>query len=116
MPSYPTLASLPLINSYEHTAAQDPVIRSQTEAGYRQTRPRFTRVPKKWHISYGDLSDADQATLEAFEVTVKYGADLFTWTHPKTATQYSVRFAAPIKYKFTVTDSIWAAEFDLEEV
>ena len=113
---FPTLTSLPLITPYEHSAALDPVIRSDKEAGYEQTRPRFTRVPKQWHIEYGDLSDADQATLEAWEATVQYGAASDTWTHPKTGTQYTIRLAAPIKYRFVETDVVWSASFDLKQV
>jgi phage-related protein len=106
------------VQPYKHSAAFDPTIRVPNyEAGYRQTRPRFTRVPKKWHIAYpGIMTDTDQTTLEAFEVTVKYGADSFTWTHPKTAVQYTVRFASLVEYRFGISDSYWAFEFDLEEV
>ena len=118
MPAFPSLSSTPLVDPYEHTAAFDPVIRLPNfEAGYRPTRPRFTRVPKKWHIAYpGTMTDADRTTLEAFEETVKYGSDSFTWTHPKTAVEYTVRFAAPVKYKFGISDDYWSFEFDLEEV
>jgi phage-related protein len=113
---FPSLSTPPLVSGYEHSAALDPVLRSPLEAGYRQTRPRFTRVPKKWHISYSGLSDSDQSALESFEASVKYGADSFTWTHPKTSTQYTVRFPAPVRYHLGPTDTLWSAEFDLEEV
>jgi len=114
--AFPTLSTLPLITPFEETASLDPVIRSQSEAGYEQTRPRFTRVPEKWHIEYGDLSDADYTALKAWELATKYGADLDTWIHPKTAASHNVRLASPIKYKLNQTDSIWTAVFDLKEV
>ena len=114
--AFPALSTAPLISGYEDGAALDPVIRSSKEAGYVQTRPRFTRVPLKWHVAYGDLSDADEALLRAWETTVKFGADSDTWTHPKTGMNYTVRLAAPIKYKMNEAGSIWTAEFDLEQV
>lgn len=114
--AFPALSTTPLVSGYEDGAALDPVIRSPKETGYVQTRPRFTRVPRKWHVTYGDLSDADEVLLRAWEVTVKYGADSDTWTHPKSGTSYTVRLAAPIKYRLSETDSIWMAEFDLEQV
>ncbi len=115
--AFPVLSSPPLIESYEHTAASDPVIRSPQEAGYIQTRPRFTRVPKKWHISYpGTMTETDRTLMEAWEASVQYGAGSDSWTHPKTGTVYTVRLGAPIKYKFGISDEYWSFEFDLEEV
>ena len=114
--AYPTLSTAPLISPFEETAALDPVIRSPYEAGYEQTRVRFTRVPGQWHIEYGDLSGSDYTALKAWEAATMYGAGSDTWIHPKTSVQYTVRLAAPIKYKLSETDTVWTAVFDLKEV
>ena len=114
--AFPALSTPPLISGFEETSTVDPVIRSNKEAGYVQTRARFTRVPLKWHVPYGDLSDADKAALEAWQVATKYGAGFDTWTHPKTGTNYTVRLLGPIKFKLNEADSVWMAEFELEQV
>lgn len=114
--AFPTLSTAPLVSPFEETAALDPVIRSQMEVGYEQTRPRFTRVPDKWHIEYGDLSDTDYALLKAWEIATMYGAASDTWTHPKTIASHTVRLAAPIRYKLNETDTLWTASFDLKKV
>ena len=114
--AFPTLSAPPLVEPYEESAAQDPVIRSPKEAGYVQTRPRFTRVPKKWHLSYAGMSSSDRTSIKSWESTSVYGANSDTWTNPADSTQYTVRLAGPIRYKFSVSDSYWSFEFDLEEV
>ena len=114
--AFPTLVSMPLIEPYKEGAAEDPVIRSGTEGGYEQTRPRYTRVPEKWHIEYADLSDSDKALVKAWELAVMYGAYMDTWSHPKTSTSYNVRLAAPIEYAFNDIDNVWKAVFDLKQV
>jgi len=69
-------------------------IRSPFEAGYMQTRARFTRMPKRFELHWNHLSAADLATLRTYyESTVVGGANAFDWTHPTTSTVYSCRFA-----------------------
>ncbi len=115
--AFPTLSSPPSVDGYSHAAAFDPVIRSPKEAGYVQTRPSCTHVPKKFHLEYpGDMIDADQTTLAAWEVSMMYGANSDTWTHPKTSVVYTVRLAAPIEYKLGISDAYWSFSLDLEEV
>jgi phage-related protein len=95
---------------------EDSVLKSDFEGGYVHTRPRFTRLRKKFPgVNYRAMPDADQVTLDTFEsVTVRGGADSFNWTHPKSSVTYVVRFAKPIKY--IITEFGWDFEFDLEEV
>lgn len=114
--AFPTLSSAPLISGFNEAAALDPVIRSPKEAGYVQTRPRFTRVPKKFHVTYASMTDSDKSALESWEATVGYGANSDTWMHPKTSVSYTVRLTGPIKYALGETDSLWTFDFDLEEV
>jgi len=116
MADFPTLSSAPLISAWEEKAAFDPTLRSPFEAGYIQTRPKFTRIPYHWHVAYGDLSDTDKGTLKTFENTVKVGSDSFNWTNPTNSTVYSVRFLAPILFRLAADGEVWSAEFDLEQV
>lgn len=70
-------------------------ISSPTEAGYRQTRSRFTRQPWRFALAWEGcpLTPADYALLKTFFGTVNFGAGIFTWVHPFTGTSYNVRFA-----------------------
>ncbi len=119
--AFPVLTINPLVEAFEQTAALDPVIRSESEAGYVQTRPRFTRVPKKWHIGYSGLSLADKTALESHEVSVNCGSAMFSWTNPVDGIAYNVRYLGVIKFKpengfDPLGNHAWSAEFDLEEV
>ena len=112
--AFPTLQRKPVLSSLEETAG-DPVVRSPKEGGYIQTRPRYTRVPKKWHVRLQDMEASDKSSLKAWEIATQYGADADTWTHPD-GTSYTVRLAAPIKYTYGKSRFFSNAEFDLEEV
>jgi hypothetical protein len=69
-------------------------IRSESEAGYVITRPRYTRTRKRWSLKWAMMSASDYTSLETFfnETTIG-GANSFTWDHPITGTIYTVRFA-----------------------
>ena len=117
MPAFPTLSQNPSIEGWGEGIALDPTIKSQTEGGYKQTRPRFTRMPDVWNIGYKALSQADKNTLRTFEKTVKVGSEIFQWINPDDNVTYNVRFVKPISYKLHPLTSIhWKVEFELEEV
>ncbi len=99
MPNFPTLSIGPSAGNYVESPVIDPTIRSQYEGGAILTRARFTAVPKQWQVSYRYMSTTDKETLQAFEKTVNYGSDSFSWTPPTNSNTYSVRFGAPIKFK-----------------
>lgn len=112
--AFPTLAANPIFPIAQRRV--DSVIRSGSEGGYQQTRQKFTRIP--WifgPVTYRSLTDADMALLEAFELTVMGGADSFVWPHPKTSTNYTVRFTEPLSFNFNRFDR-WDVSFLLEEV
>jgi phage-related protein len=114
MSNFPTLSNPPAFGlSHEN---EDAVLKSDKEGGYVQTRPRFTRLRKKFSgVVYRNMTDTDQSTLDTFETTtVRGGADSFSWTNPKNSTTYTVRFMKPVKY--TPTEFGWDFEMDLEEV
>lgn len=117
MSDFPTLSSTPLVAGYQQGRALDSTVRSTKEGGYVQTRPRFTRSPRKFHLVYGDLSNTDQAALESHEDGQKMGADSFSWTNPQTSVTYTVRYGeGGIKFGINEETQLNTAEFDLEEV
>lgn len=76
------------------------MLRTPAEAGYVETRPRFTRARRSWGLNYPSLPDDDVTTLRAWELTtLRNGADAFDWTHPLSAATYTVRLGTDlIKY------------------
>lgn len=98
MPAFPALNDPPCYPLDPNGELEDSVLRSPFQAGYQQTRPKFTRARRQFGVRY-KLKDADVATLRDFELTTLVnGAASFTWTHPLTAVSYTVQLAAPIKY------------------
>jgi len=112
-PAFPTL-SHPAEYPLKETRV-DQSLKSDMEKGYVITRPRFTRVRKRFHVTYNVLTQADKNTLDTFVDTVKGDADIFTWTHPQSGTVYNVRFAKPPELELFALD-LWRTEFDLETV
>lgn len=115
MANFPTLTASPTID-WQEGKAFDPAIRSKTEGGYVQTRPRFTRLPKKWEIKYKAITTTDKDLIETHENTQKAGADKFNWTNPLNSIVYEVRYLEPIKYKIAIAQGYWDVDFILEQV
>lgn len=118
MSAFPSLSINPVYPISE--SREDSTIKSDQEAGYQITRQRYSRVRKKWNLTYQYLVDADYTALTTFiDVTVKGGADMFTWTHPITSVSYNVRFENPPVIKavsrFNGT-TIYSADISLTEV
>lgn len=116
MSDFPTLTDAPDVDSWEEQRAYDPTIRAKSEGGYVKTRPRYTRVPMQWKLKYSYLSATDKTTLQAFENTVRVGADAFNWTNPDSGAVHVVRFKEPIKFAPVGCKLRWRAEMTLEEV
>jgi len=108
----------PVVGTLDDTMAHDPAIRSQSEGGYVTSRARFTRIARKWTVSYRWMSQANMNTLKAFEDARAGGADSFTWTNPEDSTTYTVRFLGLVRYVPEDNSNFlwWAVEFVLEEV
>ncbi len=111
---FPTLSTKPLVSGWGEQVADDPTIRSPYEGGYKQTRARFTRLTRKYHVSYGDLSQADKDTLVSWENGVKVGSDM--WDAVQLGLAGNYRLLAQIQYKYGVSEEVWTAEFDVEQV
>ncbi len=99
---------------------ESTTISSPFEAGYRQTRPRFTRQPWRFALAWEEcpLSVTDYAALKAFFDTVNFGAGIFTWTHPFTGTSYDVRFVEIGEFTLATVGGVpgWAGSVVLEVV
>jgi hypothetical protein len=74
----------------------DATISTPMEAGYKQTRPRYTRDRHIWSLPWEEtpLTDADYLLLKAFFSTVRIGATIFIWEHSFRKTSHDVRFAS----------------------
>lgn len=96
---------------------EDVVIRTPTEAGYVQTRPRFTRSRLMWGLVYNVLPDADIAILKNWEnVTIRNGSDVFTWQHPASLVTYDVHLTGPVKYAKTQYPTLTSVSMTLQQV
>lgn len=118
--AFPTLtgsAKSPRPMEYIDTIASDPTIRSPKDAGYVQTRARYSRIPRTYHVVFTGLTEADKNSIKALEVSSGVGGALFTWTPPR-GTSGNYRFAAPVIYTpFEETNyKFWNVEMELEEV
>lgn len=98
---------------------EDNVLRSQKDAGYKVTRPRFSRTmsimgPFTWQ----HLTDADYQTLMNFyDNQTGGGSDMFQFsvsTRTRTITKI-VRFTGPPKATYIGLDK-WLVECTFEEV
>jgi len=112
--SFPTLSTAPLIQTYQEDG-EDPTISTGMEAGYEQTWPRNTRDRSAFHLTYGDLTDADYALLKAHQTAVRVGSVIFDWTHNVTTVTYQMRYKGRIKFGYNQISSTHTAEFDLQE-
>ena len=114
--TFPSLSQSPAITPWEEQAAFDPTISVPAQGGYRQTRPRFTRIPSKWTLGYLVLPQADKTLIRGLEGDVKIGAEQFSWTNPLDSVVYQVRFLGPVRYKMHGSKFYWDVEFEIEEV
>ena len=108
----------PDVLEFTDRVSTNPTIRSPKDAGYVQTRARFTRYTRQCHIVYTGLKTTDKNTILAHEEERGIGSSSFNWTNPADAVVYIVRFLAPIIYsEWEQTNyNRWVVSFDLEEV
>ena len=93
MATFPSLAKQPLVPLKEKVIRSTVRSGESERGGYIQTRERWSSAKREWEIRYRLLSSADVSTLDTFFTdTAKGGAVSFTWTHPMTAVDYTVRF------------------------
>lgn len=97
---------------------EDVTVRGEVEGGYVVTRPRHTRAPRwKFQTGFSDLSQVDKTSLINF-INGKKGGQAFTWTHPTSGVEYTVRFegAPDINYKGIGSNARWDVIVKLEQV
>lgn len=112
MSAFPDLAvspTLPIQRKHRENS-----LKSESESGYVQSRPRFTRKT----YEYGPL---DYPTLLRPEIELLWalydevGCDvIFTWTRPLIGSVHNVRFKEPPVDKLVGPD-IWSYNCTLEE-
>ena len=119
--TFPTLTGVPAypdVLEFNDQISTNPTIRSPKDAGYQQTRARFTRYPRAWHVTFTGIITSDKDLIEAHEEERGVGGNSFTWTNPMDDTSYTVRFIRPVlNQPWEDTDyARWIVSFDLEEV
>lgn len=118
MADFPTLSIYPEFPLKEDR--EDSIYRSPFEGGYQHTRRKYTRLRRKYNLSYKNLTEADKTLLTTFfDTTVNGGATAFNWTNPATSTVVVVRFSAPPSFGLdyqSVDATRYSTEISLEEV
>ena len=94
---------------------EENTLRSPMESGITITRPRFTKVRKRFTLRYSYLTETEILSLQSFEQEMG-GSYPFNWTHPRTNISYQVRFTAPVQYRTISNPTMWSANFSLQEV
>lgn len=114
--AFPTLSKAPTSFSEEK---EDTTIKSKSEAGYVQTRRRFTRERMTFKVGYELLPNADKVSLFNHIDSVFGGVSTFTYVHPVSGVTYTVRYnkrpEAPVSH-YDGTEYLWSTSFVLNEV
>lgn len=93
---------------------QDSAITTTTDANYKITRPRTTKMLKSWSFSWVALSDTDYATINEF--WQKVGTfEMFNWVNPIDGKVYIVRFTEAFSFQY-VHPAGWQGTLKFEEV
>jgi hypothetical protein len=110
--SFPTLTAAP--NSIKRDIV-DNTLRSPTEAGYVQARPRTTREIYTFDVGY-ILNAADLALLQTHDDTVT-GSSIFAWTNTDESVTYNVRYSKRFtKSRTPDSKGRWPISFSLQTV
>ncbi len=110
---FPTLSKVPTYPLNE--TRENNKISASMEAGYKVSRPRFTRTRRTFIVTYEGLTSTDKDTLDDFyEDDCNGGVSLFNWTHPESSVVYPVVFAKQIAYSITSLN-YYKATLELEE-
>lgn len=92
----------------------DSTISTTTDAKYKITRPRASRMPGTWDYSWVALPPGDYNKLIAFWKEVNGTAGMFLWTEYVSGEQKTVRFSAKGKWKQYARG--WNGNLSFEEV
>lgn len=89
MTAFPSIARPDYASS---GSVSKPAVRSKSQAGYVQTRPRFSIAKDQRTLAWQALSNADFETLRTFFET--YQGSEFDWTDPETSVVRSCVFSS----------------------
>ena len=89
-------------------------ISTETDGGYKQTRPRNTRMKSTWTYSWANLTDVQYQTLRTFYKSVGT-ADMFTFTDYSLGESHTVRFAGDWSGQYYHPTG-WSVTLQFEEV
>lgn len=111
------MAAWPSIKNPDNGFEEDvylPVVRTEFEGNYVQTRVRAGRERRRWNLSWNMMSETDYLLLDAFFLA-NQGIS-FTWTHPKTSASYTCFFSGDsLKSRLIITG--WrSVQCSIEEV
>jgi len=111
VPNFPELDKAPDVNIVLNY--NDGTISNQMETGLEITRQRFTRIRREWQVSYRNVLQSDFDALDSFiRNTVSGMAGSFTWRHPGTGEEVTVRFSqlpTPAESGFVLNSKLAAA-------
>lgn len=110
--AYPTLSTPPNFPLKE--TPLNRALKTTSEAGYVTARLKYTRQLVSFEVVYSMLTDTDKDALRAFYDTVET-VESFTWLHPYTSVNYTVRFDSEISFELT-DDQKWSVTFVLRQV
>lgn len=95
--------------------AYNPVISKEFEAGYTQTRPRYTRAKKRFLLKWEYMPTTEVDILRDFYEDDASGGAVFTWQHPVSSAYYVVRFSDDELVTNRLSVAWWEVQVKLEE-
>ena len=109
--------TLPTLSVNYSGSLDHNTVKTAFEAGYVQTRARFTRERESWTLGWMGITSAEFRTFTSFVVSVKGAADSFTFVDPvDAASTYLVRFRDDSIQWMRLDNNRYRVMFTLEEV
>lgn len=93
----------------------DSTITTTTDAHYKRTRPRTTRVIRSWSYSWVALSEEEYALLEAFWLAVRT-SETFSFKNYMDGRIYAVRFTGDYQFIWDPSSNGYRGTLTFEEV
>lgn len=110
IPRYPRATGCS--GSYKMSVA-DSTVTTTTDANYKHTRPRTTRMVRSWTFSYNALSDEQYGRLVSFfEAVGRFKS--FTLSNPIDGRDHEVRFTSGFTFQYASAG--WQGTLTFEEV
>jgi len=91
-----------------------PILVAETESGVTLTRALGSASKREFKLTWPVMTSANKATLETYYNTNAGGSD--TWTHPDTATSYTVAFVEDSLSFESVGGKYWTCTLRLKQV